>query len=254
MKIFRTSKKHRPKVSYAPEGKRLYAIGDVHGCFEHLRGLLKLIKRDIAKHDKRENYIVFLGDLIDRGDQSSKVVKTVMKMCRKIENCYCLMGNHEEMFLKGYNGDLESLDSWLQYGGRETLISYGISQKSLANSEIDQIHLMMKKTIPANHMKFLAECLDCIDFGDYFLVHAGIDPSSPFHEQERKSFLWMREPFLSYAGPLEKVVIHGHTVVPKAERISNRIAVDTGAYKGGALSAVCLEEDQLRILEFVLPS
>lgn len=61
--------------------------------------------------------------------------------------------------------------------------------------------------------------------------------------------LWIRERFLSHEGPLEKVVIHGHTIFEHVMDCGNRIGIDTGAFRSGVLTALVLEGDQRRILQ-----
>lgn len=245
--IFFKPRKGLPPAA-APPGKRLYAIGDVHGCLEHLNELMDLIRREEGRRAKARTYYVFLGDLIDRGPDSAGVVEAVYRFCAEQTGRLLLRGNHEEMFLKAYHGDLSVLGPWLSYGGREALLSYGISEDILQAGNPEQIHLAMRKRIPANHISFLEGALDCVEFGDYFLVHAGIDPALPLARQTRESFFWMREPFLSYRKPLEKVVVHGHTIESEVTRQPHRIGVDTGAYAGGALSAVCLENTLVDVI------
>jgi serine/threonine protein phosphatase 1 len=249
MVFFRTKSKS-PSVPATPPGKRLYAIGDVHGCLEHLTGLLGLIRQEELRRGETQTYFVFLGDLIDRGPESAGVVEAVYRFCAEQTGRLLLRGNHEEMFLKAYHGDLSVLGPWLSYGGREALLSYGISQDLLQLGEPEQIHLAMRKCIPAHHIRFLEAASDCVEFGDYFLVHAGIDPVVPLSRQNRENFFWMREPFLSYPKPLEKIVVHGHTIEPEVTQQPHRIGLDTGAYAGGALSAVCLEGTSRHILSW----
>ena len=61
--------------------------------------------------------------------------------------------------------------------------------------------------------------------------------------------LWIRERFLSHEGPLEKVVVHGHTIFDRVMDCGNRIGIDTGAFRSGVLTALVLEGDQRRIIQ-----
>lgn len=71
------------------------AIGDVHGCLEHLKRLLVKCR---GYANGRACKIIFLGDLIDRGPDSRDVVDLVMRMDREDpENVVCLAGNHEAL-------------------------------------------------------------------------------------------------------------------------------------------------------------
>ena len=246
MKFFeslKTGKTPNAGLYHAPPGKRLYAIGDVHGCLDHLIGLMTLMKAHEANLPTAQTYIVFLGDLIDRGPDSAGVLDWVTKFSTDSEGCFTLLGNHEEMFLKALAGDHEALVPWLEYGGDETLRSYGVSNDILFSGDPYQITIAMQKRVPKAHKVFLESCLDSIDFGDYMLAHAGVDPKKALDAQDRRSLLWIREPFLSHAKPLAKMIVHGHTIEESVKRYPHRIAVDTGAYNGGTLSAVCLEGD-----------
>lgn len=245
--MFQT-KKNKLRTPSAPHGKRLYAIGDIHGCLDHLLGLMDIIERDAHKRNDAETFYVFLGDLIDRGPDSAGVVAYLSEFCQAGEGRYVLRGNHEEMFLRALSGDQAVLKSWLSYGGSEALLSYGIKPETLQAGDLDQIEIAMRKYIPSAHIAFLEATIDCIEFGDYFLVHAGINPKIPLAQQDRESFFWMREPFLSHKKRLEKVIVHGHTIEPNVGQYEHRIAVDTGAYAGGPLSAVCLEGEIVSIL------
>jgi len=122
MKLFRLNKKETRKPQ-APEGKRLYAIGDVHGCKQQLITLMEIIKQNDAKKTPKKTTFVFLGDLIDRGPDSAGVVEWVRDFSVNHSSCYTLMGNHEDIFLKAYNGNIEALDQWITYGGYQTLES-----------------------------------------------------------------------------------------------------------------------------------
>jgi len=249
MKFF-NREKEKLTTANAPKGKRLYAIGDVHGCLDKLIALMEMIRADNEALPKKKTFIVFLGDLIDRGPDSSGVVEWALKLSKNNLNSYFLLGNHEDIFLKAVRGDLEALDKWLIHGGKETLISYGIDPNLIINGDLDSILIAMRKKIPKSHTAFLAEFLDSIEFGDYFLVHAGVDPAIKLSEQDRDTFLWIREPFLSYKKPLEKIIVHGHTIEGRVTRYQHRISVDTGAYNGGPLSAVRLEDETLSVIEY----
>jgi serine/threonine protein phosphatase 1 len=80
-------------------------------------------------------------------------------------------------------------------------------------------------------------------------VHAGVRPGVPLDQQSRQDMLWIREPFLSSRVDHGAVIVHGHT--PKRQPVvqTNRIAIDTGAVLGGALTCVVLEADRLAFLQ-----
>jgi serine/threonine protein phosphatase 1 len=107
----------------------------------------------------------------------------------------------------------------------------------------------MRATLPPKHVQFLKSLKDYVRLGDYLFVHAGIRPKLPLHDQSSRDLRWIRNGFLNDASDHGLMVVHGHTVVPEVEFHSNRIAVDTGCYLTGQLSAVVLETDTARVLK-----
>ena len=96
--------------------------------------------------------------------------------------------------------------------------------------------------VPRAHREFLEHFADTFAFGDYLFVHAGIRPGIAIEEQDRHDLRWIRDPFLSDAKEHGFVVVHGHTIVPEVDERPNRIAIDTGAYHSGVLTALGIEE------------
>jgi serine/threonine protein phosphatase 1 len=99
----------------------------------------------------------------------------------------------------------------------------------------------MLYNVPRDHVDFLDGFEDMIEIGDYLFVHAGIRPDVPLDAQKPKDLRWIRDEFLSHAGPLGKVVVHGHTITNDVDEQVNRIGIDTGAYQSGRLTAIGLE-------------
>jgi serine/threonine protein phosphatase 1 len=95
--------------------------------------------------------------------------------------------------------------------------------------------------IPDTHRTFLHGLATSVRFGDYYFVHAGIDPGTALDAQMPHDQLWIREPFLTSNRQFEAVVVHGHTPVRRVAVRPNRIGIDTGAVYGGALSCLVLE-------------
>lgn len=90
-------------------------IGDIHGKNLLLHRLLaKLgykIKHKTWWHPHRK--ALFLGDLIDRGEESANVAHTVRRMV-EAENAYCLMGNHEFNAICWATSAHKNADGWLR--------------------------------------------------------------------------------------------------------------------------------------------
>lgn len=241
-----TKQQSTPKK--APKGKRLYAIGDVHGCYDEMIRLLGIIESDHASRNPKECIVVFLGDLIDRGPDSFRVIEHLVSTPPTFSQNYFLIGNHEEMFLRILNGDAELIKRWLTYGGRSCVESYGVNYEKTIGHSADTMQLMIKKKVPKAHVEFLGDLLESITFGNYVLVHAGVNPKKPLDEQKGRDMRWMREPFLSWKKKLDYRVIHGHTIESEITALPHRIGVDTGVYETGVLSAVRLEDHQIGLL------
>lgn len=106
----------------------------------------------------------------------------------------------------------------------------------------------MREAIPVAHFEFLSSFKDFIRIGDYVFVHAGIRPGVALDQQSARDFRWIRRGFLDETADHGYVVVHGHTIVPKIEFHSNRIALDTGCFLTGQLGAVALESDTAQVI------
>lgn len=235
----------RPLPS-VPDGTRVYAVGDVHGCADELNRLLEAIDKDL-RHNALRSHLVFLGDLVDRGPQSAAVLDRILEGRLPTDLCDCIMGNHEEVMLDCYEGQRDIHDRWLRFGGVQTLESYGLKDTVIFAAGSDVV-AAMREAIPAEHIRFLKSLKDTLQIGDYLFVHAGIRPNVPLEEQSSRDLRWIRSDFLNGTSDHGFVVVHGHTVVPEVEFHRNRIAVDTGCYLTGQLSALVLESDTRRVL------
>lgn len=228
-------------LPHGPDGYRAYAVGDVHGRLDLLDALLAQIEADMARRKRAENLVVFLGDLIDRGPQSAQVIERLRTWEPRDATAIFLCGNHEEVLLRVLAGEPTILGDWLKFGGVECLASYGISATELDELQEPEALARVKATIPAEHQSFLESFADTFRFGDYLFVHAGIRPGREITAQEQKDLRWIRHPFLDDATDHGFVVVHGHTISEAVEERSNRIGIDTGAYRSGVLTAMAIE-------------
>lgn len=233
----------------APEGERIYAIGDVHGRADLLADLLRQIDEDHSAQPRARRTIVFLGDLIDRGPESSKVVETVRRMALSDDGVRWLKGNHEEMFLQALDGSVQTMRLFAQNGGRETLLSYGVMNAEFDNGSFAELIELAAARVPSAHRTFLAQGAASLILGDYFFVHAGVRPEVAFAQQSEKDMRWIRDEFLGFEGELEKVVVHGHSIAMEVQQHPHRIGIDTGAYKTGVLTALVLDGTDRRFLQ-----
>jgi serine/threonine protein phosphatase 1 len=241
-RLLRRKKTSRPIDSaMIPEGRRVYAIGDIHGRNDLLRQLLDKIIKDDGGRGKAESEIIFLGDLVDRGPDSAGVLDTAMQLKADLGTVRFLMGNHEECYLAATTGDEKSVRFFNRIGGRETILSYEISMKEYIELDMAQLAQRIPELFPQKHIDFVASFEDQIIIGDYAFVHAGIRPGVPLSEQRQKDLRWIREEFLSAQEAFEKVIVYGHTISDDVVETGTRIGIDTGAYHSDKLSALGLQ-------------
>jgi serine/threonine protein phosphatase 1 len=244
----RRQQRAEPSASVPPH-QRVYAVGDIHGRLDLLDALLKEIDADDAARNPAETHLILLGDLVDRGPQSAQMIERALELERDRPNAHFLLGNHEEVFLKVLGGDTRALAFFNRIGGRETILSYGISERDYRESDYDELLEMVQQAVPAAHIAFLERFEDLIIIGDYAFVHAGIRPTESLARQKASDLRWIRDEFLDHSGAFEKVVVHGHTISSDVEILNNRIGLDTGAFVSGKLSALGLEDDRRWILQ-----
>jgi serine/threonine protein phosphatase 1 len=219
----------------------VYAVGDIHGRLDLLQGAIQEIERGAkAADDGAEVTAVFLGDYIDRGPAARGVIDRLIEL-RDAKPCEIvfLRGNHEQFLLDMIDGQAEGA-AWLDYGGIETLRSYGLDWPSAGGRDVKRLGEKLRDAVPPEHLGFLRETQLHAERGDYVFVHAGLRPDRLLSEQSDADMLWFR--YYSDDEPLHgKTVVHGHT--PRARPVAGRwrVGIDTEAYDSGALTAVRLE-------------
>jgi serine/threonine protein phosphatase 1 len=233
------------KLARAPVGERIYAIGDIHGCAALLDALLaKIDAEDAGPLEKR---LVFLGDYIDRGPDSRGVVARLVEIAARDPSAVFIKGNHEAVFLDFLN-DPEQNAGWLDWGGIEMAMSYGVPAPERLDSE--ELADVIRRNMPPAHLALLQALPLSVELGDYYFVHAGVKPGVLLEQQSEDDQLWIRGEF--HDAPPEqrpnKVIVHGHHPIKKALDAGWRVAVDTGAVFTGRLTAVVLEGENRRFI------
>jgi len=236
------------RAARVPGGRRIYCIGDIHGRADLLGELHEQICADAAGFE-RQKTIVYLGDYIDRGEQSRQVVELLLtRPLRNFETVY-LLGNHEQTMLDFLEYP-EAVAAWLSYGGREMLASYGIPLAYIpAAADIPPLARELRDALPAAHLDFYANLDVSWCCGDYYFVHAGVRPGAALDRQLKDDQIWIRDEFLLSSRDHGAVVVHGHTITPEPEVRPNRIGIDTGAYASGVLTCLVLEGETRRFLQ-----
>jgi serine/threonine protein phosphatase 1 len=239
--------KANKQLPAAPEGMRIYAIGDIHGRADLLNRLFTEIDADSARSPDAEALEIYLGDYLDRGPASRQVIDDLIARGRSRRAVF-LKGNHETYPLE-FLRDPTFFGAWSQLGGRETLISYGVLPPIAPGpNEWTEIARAFAAALPAEHRDFLQDLQPYACYGDFYFVHGGVRPGVPLERQREEDLLEIREPFLSSQVDFGKVVIHGHTPALEPEFRPNRIGIDTGAYATGKLTCLVISGDTLRIL------
>lgn len=240
-KLFRYFSAPSPLPASLPQGRRFYAVGDIHGRRDLLDELLARIEDDAAARGPADTLVIFLGDLIDRGPDSRGVVERLMAFRDGPVPSRFLMGNHEEVFLKALKGDLRALRFLIRIGGRETILSYGFSEEEYRALDFEALLARLHRAVPQDHVDFLAGFERWIEAGDYLFVHAGIRPGVALEEQTDADLRWIRDDFLQHREDFGRIVVHGHSIADEVDLRPNRIGIDTGAYASGRLTAIGLE-------------
>ncbi|AKM11860.1 serine/threonine protein phosphatase [Croceicoccus naphthovorans] len=231
-----------------PDGKRVYAIGDIHGRLDLFTQMIERIELDDAARGDAETLVILLGDLVDRGPESAGVIRAARDWQAR-RPVRILMGNHEEMFLRALE-DEGALRHFLRVGGKETVLSFGLERDDYRGLSMEELHDRLVTLIPQDDIAFVAGMEDMVRLGDYVFVHAGVDPALPLDSQRRGDVRWIREPFLSHPQTMDVCVVHGHTIREQIDihapgrgksRWPNRIGIDTGAFRTGRLTAIGLQ-------------
>jgi serine/threonine protein phosphatase 1 len=234
-------------------GELVYAVGDIHGRYDLLRAALAGIARDSGEQARgRLPVLIFLGDYIDRGPDSAKVLQALVWLQRRGQFALRLLkGNHEQGLL-GFLEDPGRNAVWLGFGGVQTLAAYGVAapEPDEGLDGLVRARDALLDQMPASHLQLLGELELIALLGDYAFVHAGVRPDRPLASQGEAELLWIRRGFVDAPGPFERVIVHGHTWVGEQPQVSDhRIGLDTGAYATGVLTVARLDEGTMELFQ-----
>ena len=227
-------------------------IGDVHGQVEQL----KIVLQQLAKRsDYEKRWIVFIGDLVDRGPDPKGALDLVLETLQQHERTTLVCGNHEFAMAAALRlietpAYCDWATRWLDhYGSESTFESYGCPDSSNLNQLLAQV--------PESHRDLLSNIPWCVEHPEYFFVHAGLDTATSFELQrailkERDYTLtrpqWLCSKGLTFQPPprdCSQVVVSGHVRVPHVIFGPKRILIDTSGGEGGILSCVLLPENEI---------
>jgi len=201
-----------------------FIIGDIHGCYYTF---LKLLQ----KWDSENEYLILVGDLIDKGNFSALVVKKCLEIAL-IKNCVILKGNHEAEYIeyikKGTN------ENWTNQVGDKTLADFNTNSLDLKKTAnwFDKMPLFHETAF-------------------IHISHAGVSTTEfPYNENNPDGVLWNRSELKN----LGKVQIHGHASIKNNNAVyhkkSNSWNIDSGACYGFGLTGIKMRQDD-KVMEVI---
>ena len=201
---------------------RYLAIGDIYGCSQALDTILTAVEL------QPEDFIITLGDYINKGPDSRGVIERLIHISQT-HNLIALKGNHELLLIQSRCHSLEySLEN--QLIGQETLLSYAHQGQKLSLANI-----------PENHWYFISyTCLNSWENTTHIFVHANLDPQLPLNQQPEHKLFWEKfvnpRPHCS-----QKTMICAHTSQKSGNPVNlgHAICLDTWACGDGWLT--CLD-------------
>ncbi|KMK68024.1 metallophosphoesterase [Puniceibacterium sp. IMCC21224] len=225
-------------ATLAPE-QAFCAIGDIHGCDDILAGLLDRL----GSGEQSGWPVICVGDYIDRGDQSAQVLRRLHHLQTTDPDALrCLMGNHERMMIDFLDAPAESGPRWQRHGGLQTLASFRVS--GVPETAPDARWVAARDALRGAMGPHLEDWLRNLPLhwrnGNVFVTHAAADPALPVEGQGERTLLWGHPQFDRIARADGIWVVHGHTIVASPTTKDGRIAIDTGAYATGRLTAAAI--------------
>lgn len=231
---------------------KTFAISDIHGCYDELMALYKQLPIDPEK-----DRMVFLGDYIDRGQQTKQVIEQLIAWKKQYPHWQVLYGNHEDLMLDTllYQGRrYNSFDLWWQQGGKQTFLSYVPETATAYEKSIMQV----KDVIPKAHLEWLAALPRWFADEQYIFCHGGLQPGKTPEETDPYEMIWIRDQFIDSHYDWGKKVIFGHTADGRGEYYNplnawgtkqrlmpivkaNKIGIDTACCPPSNHFLTCLE-------------
>lgn len=255
--MFRTFRKmfgHAPEPDRTAEiriDRVTYAVGDIHGRTDLLNRLLGIIETDAAETCGAEPpRLIFLGDYVDRGEDSASVLERLQTLETEPDwDVTFLRGNHEVMLEEFLVDPVGAAPRWLRNGGLETLLSFevrGALQNSTEAALRDARDRLVERMGPL--MDWFDRLAASAVHGNVAFIHAGGNPGLPIEQQSEQDLYWGARSFGTEPRTDGLWVVHGHYIVETPQISERRIAVDTGAYHSGRLTAARIETGSVHFL------
>lgn len=245
----------KPKPKYVPQPftapiapeQAFCAVGDVHGCLNQFEQIPALLK----EHGMDEAPLIFVGDYIDRGEQSAQVLRGLIAMQKEApDRIICLKGNHEQMLCDVLRNPVKHGPRWLKYGGLQAVASFGV-QPVLGGGSPEQWEAMgdaLREAMGQEMVDWVNDLPLTWQTGNIFVCHAGADPIVPLDFQNAKTLVWGSPAFHEMTREDGQWVVHGHTIMDQPIMKDGRISVDTGCYATGRLTCVRIAPGEVEFL------
>ncbi|MCX8998430.1 serine/threonine protein phosphatase [Rhizobiaceae bacterium BDR2-2] len=244
-----TRRRRRIELDFGVIPGPIFAIGDIHGRVDLLRDAERRIFANLEATGASNGLIILLGDYVDRGPNSAAVLDYLVQPPPANARRIAICGNHDVAFLN-FIEDPDGNTRWLDMGGRDTLLSYGIDLDHVLKRGTGALKDALKEAVPQTHIDLLERMPVCVRINDFVFVHAGLRPGIPLDQQSDRDMMWIREPFLTEGPGLPLVVVHGHTPVPEPQVGPGRIGIDTAAVSTDRLSVLKLDRGKARMLKY----
>ena len=221
----------------------VWFVGDLHGRADALDALLARLRPELNAAREAGGALVFLGDYVDRGPDSAAVLTRLRRMVESDDlETVCLIGNHERMMLDFMDDPVQRGRFWMRNGGARTLESFGLPPVGADGGPraLRGAATALRAALAPGMEEWLRNLPLQWSHGELACVHAGMDPARPATAQDPDVMVWGHPDFAQRRREDALWVAHGHTVVERPAAEEGRIAVDTGAWRTGRLTAGCV--------------
>jgi len=230
---------------------RTWVIPDIHGCLITLRSLVE----DLIGL-RKDDALIFLGDVIDRGPASKGVIDYIIKLGKRGINITVIKGNHEEYMAKVFRD--EQSKSWIRKMLRMKSVSYKDWIMYGGDTTLQSFNAFTVSAIPAMYIQWIESLQFYLEWKNFLIVHAGFNFENDDIFSDTQSMMWIRD----YKIDPEKLgirkIIHGHVPVSLDfinqsihSNSFNFIDLDNGVYltdKPGYGNLLALELNTMELL------
>lgn len=221
---------------------KAFVVSDIHGMYGHFIKLLE--------HWNRNDKLIILGDMIDRGPDSLKVVQHVMELKAK-HDVVVLKGNHDQMLLDFVKNPIECGDVFHMNGGGNTVVQFSEDQFAMFRSYVERADLIEERRYP--ELGFLKNALLYYEFGKVLLTHAGFCSwRDCWEETTVNQFVWIRDHY-KHKNNTGLVNVFGHTPTQLINKDKSNdvwvsddktyIGIDGACAYAGQLNGILIKED-----------